>query len=130
MQEQDDLSPANRELELALKSVRPAGGNVDAVAAAFVAGRRSARLDVRMWKAAAVMALCVGVGSRYVTFGERQARPSESHEAVVASGYSPPAAVSEQSVLWLQRAVGERGLAGLPAAPTPGVRAVRGKDFF
>jgi hypothetical protein len=53
MQNQNELTPAERELELALKSLRPAASRIDPVAAALAARRRASHRRVRLWQAAA-----------------------------------------------------------------------------
>jgi hypothetical protein len=61
MQNQNELTPAERELELALKSLRPVASRIDPVAAALAARRRASHRRVRLWQAAAA-AVIVAVG--------------------------------------------------------------------
>ena len=130
MQEPNDLTPANRELERALKSVRPVDAHVDPVAAAFAAGRRSAENNLRVWKAAAVLALFVGMGSMFLIPTSRHVpAPADVRQPVFVTSYKP-APVPDQSVAALQQAMAERGLAGLPATRGPAPRPVRANDFF
>src|SRR5438477_10615615 len=60
MPEPEGLTPAQRELESALKSLAPAMARVDPVAAAFIAGRRSSQFQVHVWRAAAAIILLIG----------------------------------------------------------------------
>jgi hypothetical protein len=57
MQNQNELTPAERELELALKSLRPVASRIDPVAAALTAKRRASHRRVRLWQAAAAAAI-------------------------------------------------------------------------
>ncbi|MGH7176506.1 MAG: hypothetical protein ACREJC_03910 [Tepidisphaeraceae bacterium] len=65
MQDDPRLSGAEKELEQALGTLRPAGANVDPLACAFEAGKHSARTGAVMWKATSAalgMALIVVLG--------------------------------------------------------------------
>jgi hypothetical protein len=55
MQNQNELTPAERELEVVLKSLRPVESRIDPVAAALAAKRRASRRRVRLWQAAAAI---------------------------------------------------------------------------
>jgi hypothetical protein len=129
MQEQNGLTPAEQELELAMKSLSPSATRIDPVAAAFDAGRRSSQKYVRLWRAAAVFILLIGAGSwlapaRHITV----VRPHEVSEPAIALQPSqPPAAESLQA---LQQTVSEKGLDGLPAANVPTVHILRVEDSF
>ena len=63
MSEMDELSSAERELEAALHSLAPASADVDLVPAAFEAGRRSARRQLRWWQSAAIALLVVSTAA-------------------------------------------------------------------
>src|SRR5262245_57592623 len=62
-----DLPPAEREVEAALARLRPAAASVDPSDALFEAGRvagaRSARRQVHLWRAAAAVLLAGGVAA-------------------------------------------------------------------
>ena len=76
-----ELNPAERELESALRSLRPApASGVDAIAAAVAAGAASRRPSIYAWRAAAAV-LVVALGAA-VTLPSRSAT-------------SPPAVVAE-----------------------------------
>jgi hypothetical protein len=104
---------------------------VDPVAAAFAAGRRSARGQVRVWRSAAVVMFLVGAGTRVVPLSGGGAGTSREAVAptVVVRDRSPgmPAEpLSEQSLFVVQQAVVERGIDGLPAPrPPAAVRPAR-----
>lgn len=131
MQDENGLTPAQRELERALRSTRPAGGRVDAMAAAFDAGRASARRQVRFWQAGTTLALLIAVTPYLIPAGRAPSVGTESGlmladrtERVTAT--APP--VSEESVLVLQESVSRLGLDGLPAHRLPPARVVRVGD--
>ena len=63
MQDEAGLDPPERELELALRSLAPAVARIDPVSAAFEAGRRSSRRQVRLWQSAVAALLLVSAGS-------------------------------------------------------------------
>ena len=62
MSDQDELNPAERELEAALKSLTPRAARLDPVAAAYSAGQRSARREVRGWRVATAAMALVALG--------------------------------------------------------------------
>ena len=132
MQEQDGIRPGHRELELALKSVVPAVARVDPVAAAFAAGRRSARPRVHFWQAAAVLALAIGIGSRFIPAGREAIFDPSSVGPGLAIRHTPPAAepISDQSLLMLQRAVQKNGLDGLPRAHVGRAKVIHTGDVL
>jgi hypothetical protein len=130
MQEQDGLTPADRELEMALRSVAPAGAQIDSVAAAFTAGQRSVRGQLRLWQSAAAALVIVAAGSWMVpaTHNSSRARPDEY---VAMTGQSTEIdAVSEQSVLKLRETVRVKGLDSLPEVRLAPVRIVRGDEVL
>jgi hypothetical protein len=63
--EDDGLSPAQRELESALRSLSPAPRDVDPIAAAYEAGRRSLRWHVHAWQSAAALVL-IALGATWL----------------------------------------------------------------
>ena len=69
MQETNELSPAEREVEEALRSLAPVAMRVDAVGAALEAGRRSARRQLRLWRAMAAAAILIGVSGWLILSG-------------------------------------------------------------
>ncbi len=52
---EDALTPSEREVERALRGLRPAARGVDPVAVAFAAGAASALRGVWMWRGAAAV---------------------------------------------------------------------------
>lgn len=59
--ENDDLTPADRELEDALRGLRPGAAGIDPLAIAFAAGAASTRRSLFMWRsAAAVLVMALG----------------------------------------------------------------------
>jgi hypothetical protein len=121
MQNENELNPADRELELALKSLTPIGGRVDAIAAAFAAGGRSSQRWVRTWQSAAAAMLLVAAGSWVMR------APTPSHDRstptiIVIQPAAPARPLPDQSLLVLQRDVTEHGVDGLPASHIPVVQ--------
>jgi hypothetical protein len=139
--EQNDLTPADRELEAALKSLAPSRATrLDPVAAAFAAGSRSAQRQVRFWQSAAAAVVMIGVGSWLVPFGHRAnvapppplvaTSPPPAIAVATTAPPSPPASLASQSLVTLQHAVYENGVDGLPQTQLPTVRDLRVTDLF
>ncbi|HEX3602431.1 MAG TPA: hypothetical protein VHU84_19915 [Lacipirellulaceae bacterium] len=113
MSQENELTPAERELEAALMSLAPMATRLDPMAAAFAAGRISARREVRMWRAAAA-ALAVLAAGTWVL-------PSVRNEVAVmrvgipakiaSSPAMPP--LPEQSMAVLRKTIWEKGVDGL-----------------
>lgn len=132
-----DVRPAASDVEAALRSLAPALGNVDPLAAAYAAGRTGRRRELFAWRAAAVVALGIGTvgwlnpanrggGGDVVVHRDGPTTP------VLAStpmSVTPPVA-GAQSVLVMQRALTEGGLQALPAVPAPSILNLRNKDLF
>lgn len=127
MQEQDGLTPGERELELAMKSLSPAMAGINPIAAAFAAGRRSSERSMRVWRAVAVLMLVVGAGSWLMPLTNDKAKISEPAIAIQPRGAEPPAAESLQA---LQQTIREKGLDGLPAENIPAVHVINAEDIF
>lgn len=127
MPEREDLTPAERELETAFKSLAPAAARVDTVGAAFEAGRQSVRTQLLAWRFAAAAAMFIGVGSWLVP----TAAEFGTQIPIAATSTAPVAQpLSVQSLLMLQTAYRDKGLAGLPATDLPPVEAVRSADLL
>ena len=134
----DELTPAERELEAALKSLSPKQTQgVDPIAAAFAAGARSARSQVRLWQSAAAAVLLVAIGSWLIPAGgndrSRTVVVAPPPPETVAVATSAPVALpppSSHSVLMLQQTVRDRGVDGLPETELPTIRNLRVADFF
>ena len=132
MQDEHALTPAQRELELALKSVPPTAARVDSVAAAFSAGRRSARRRERLWQSAAVVLLLAAAGSWLAPAWHMADLPSDRSGVMLTDAHpqSPVRSLSDQSLLILQAAVREKGVDGLPAIDVPPVYNVQPTGTF
>ena len=129
-QEPNGLSPAQRELEEALRTLAPAPANVDAIAAAFTAGRNSAHRQVRVWQAAALLLLAIGSSAWLLphrSTGSVQPRDA-GRSMLVARSQPAPAPPPAQSLLMLQRAIWQQGLDGLPATQLPATEPTPLKD--
>jgi hypothetical protein len=125
-EQHNNLSPADRELEAALKSLAPAAAlGIDAIAAAFVAGQRAKRREIFAWRCATAATLFV-VGALLATltstlhspggqFSEHGTGSLAAYREPVAAPYTAP----QQSVLILNETVRQRGIEGLPAPRFP-----------
>jgi hypothetical protein len=131
MQEQNGLTPAEQELELAMKSLSPTAARIDPITAAFAAGRRSAQRPMHLWRASAVLMLLLSAGSWFAP-ARRNApvRPREFSEPAVAIQASPAEPLAAESMQLLEQTVREKGLDGLPAANIPAVHEVNADDIF
>ena len=117
---QDELNSADRELEAALKSLAPAAARIDPVAAAFAAGQRSGRRQLRVWQAAAAALLLVGAGAWLVPAAHQPASPRGVPDSAVALHDAIPTRVTtDQSLILLRAAVAEHGLDALPRVELP-----------
>jgi hypothetical protein len=120
MSEQDELNPAERELEAALKSLTPRATRLDPVAAAYSAGQLSARREVRRWRVATAAMALVGAGAWLFPVGQNLLGERQVSVPVVVAVSPEIRPVSEQSIVMLQKAVWEKGVDGLaPVQPAP-----------
>ncbi len=127
----DGLTPGERELELAMKSLSPSAARIDPIAAAFAAGRRTGQRPMRIWRAAAILMLLVGVGSWLVPVRHNVAiQPREISEPAVAIQPSRPEPLAAESLQVLEQTVREKGLDGLPAENIPAVHVLHPDDIF
>ena len=113
MSDQDELNPAERELEATLKSLTPRATRLDPVTAAYKAGQRSAHREVQGWRMATAVAAIFGAGTWLLPVGQNllAEKPVRGPIAVAMSPELRP--VSEQSMVMLQKAVWEKGVDGL-----------------
>jgi hypothetical protein len=109
------------DLERQLKSLHPASTHVDPIAAAYAAGRRSARRQTRIWQctAAAAVIICgfLAVPPQHLS------KPSELSITMAAM---PP--LSDQSVFVLQQMALEHGVDNLPRIPPAEGRILTVRD--
>jgi hypothetical protein len=127
MSEQDGLSPADRELESALQTLAPAAARLDAVTAAFEAGRRSSRRQVRLWQSAAAAMLLVSAGM-WCTPVDRGGMIPHKNSAIAVVAAVPadvPREFAPQSIAMLQAAMREHGVDGMPPVNLPDVSSTR-----
>jgi hypothetical protein len=132
MQDQNGLTPDERELELAMKSLSPAAVRIDPISAAFAAGLRSGRRPMRLWRAAALFMLLIGAGSWLAPFRHPVVVQPHDHfePAIALQTPAEPRPLAAESVQMLQQIVSEKGLDGLPAANIPAVHILRVGDIF
>ena len=127
MQEPHGLDPAERELEDALRTLSPASVRIEPVAAAFAAGRQSARRQTQLWRSIAAVASLIGVGVLLLQ-GRTNDRDTFQQSAVVASQVAT--AAPAQSLVMLQHTVRHQGVDALPQTPIPVVRTIRVHDVL
>jgi hypothetical protein len=113
MSDQDELNPAELEFEAALKSLSPAATRLDPVSAAYEAGRRSVRSQVRVWQAAAAVLTLVGAGSWLLPSGQQLVAVEKVRVPTVVAVSRESAPISEQSMMMLQKAIWEKGVDGM-----------------
>jgi hypothetical protein len=113
MSDQDELNPAERELEAALKSLTPRAARLDPVAAAYSAGQRSARREVRRWRVATAAMALLGAGTLLLPMGQNLLTEKQVRVPVVVAVSPEMRPVSEQSMVMLQKTVWEKGVDGL-----------------
>jgi hypothetical protein len=126
MDEKNDLSPANREFEMALRSLSPAVGRIDPISAAFAAGRRSANHRLHVWQSAVAAMLVVNVGLWLIPI-RRYAAPivAQVQTISVSQPTLPPSSLSEQSIAVMEQRVLEHGVDALPVSHMPTQRPLR-----
>lgn len=132
MQEFSKLSPVQRELEESLMTLSPPRPAIDAISAAFAAGQRSGRGQVRRWQSAAGLLLLAAVAPwviRVQRVSMETVHPTIPSMAV-DSHASPMPPLPSQSVLMLEQSMRANGLEGLPEAPVPAVQMVRPRDVL
>jgi hypothetical protein len=124
--EPTDLTPAQRELERALRSLPAAHAPLDPVAAAFTAGRRSAERPLRLWRSAAALLLLTTIAPHALRTPPSTPGRGEGGYATVAPPrilqVATPATPSPHSLLMLQKSLHEHGIDGLPPSHLPAVR--------
>jgi hypothetical protein len=113
----------NDKIEAALRSLSPAAVRVDAVAAAYAAGRGRARV----WRAATVMSLML-CAAAWVRPHERVSDVSVATAGRTAE--QPVERPSELSVICLQEAVLRDGMEGLPKPDVASTRAVNIQGLY
>jgi hypothetical protein len=130
MSDQDELNPAERELEASLKSLTPRATRLDPVAAAYSAGQRSARREVRHWRVATAAMALIGAGSWLMPAGlsllaERRMRVAET--VATAPELRP---VPEQSMAMLRKTVWEKGVDGLSPVQLAPVKVIHIEEII
>ena len=113
MSDQDELNPAERELEAALKSLTPTATRLDPVAAAYCAGQRSARREVRRWRVATAAVALLGAGTWLLPMGQNFSGEKQVLIPVTAALSPEMRPVPDQSMIVLRKVVWEKGVDGL-----------------
>ena len=124
MPNQDELTPADRELESALGCLRPAGAGMDRGELMFRLGQASVRRRGRIWQGlAAVLVACLAISliarpaprevERIVRVPVVQ--PVEAGETLSPVLVATASALPDNAYLKVRRRVLDRGLDALPA---------------
>jgi hypothetical protein len=127
---EDDLNPADRELEDALRSLSPALARIDPIAAAFAAGEKSAQRVTHVWQSLAAIVTVALIGSWMIPTPHHAA---PGNQFVEMAGSNPPqvvTAMDAHSVMAMQEAIRDRGIGALPKIEVPAVRPFDAKDMF
>jgi hypothetical protein len=130
MQHEQDLTPAQREFELGLRTLAARPGQMDAIAAAFAAGQRSQNRSLRIWRSATALLLLIA-GTSFLVPPGRTLNPAPIIRSVPVAADSslPPAPqVSDQSLMILQQAVSRRGVDSLPESRLPIIRSMMSNE--
>jgi hypothetical protein len=119
MQDQNDLTEEQREIEQELQSLAARPGRMDPVAAAFAAGRRSTAKNLNAWRGAACGLLLIAIASWMVPTAHNTGGPQKFEPSTVVIHSQPPSAppMSDQSLLILQQTATQRGVDALPQSP-------------
>jgi hypothetical protein len=72
MFDEPQLTAAERDVETALRSLRPTPARIDALGATVAAGRRTTRKRLRLWQVAAAAAIVIGGGMWLLLTPSRQ----------------------------------------------------------
>jgi hypothetical protein len=129
MSQHDELNPADNEVVETLRSLAPAQVRIDSVAAAYAAGRNSAKRQLLHWRAIAAVLLVTGTASWLLPAGEsmvREARPP-SNFASAAPGVRV-ADAHAQSLAALQYAMYRNGVQSMPVTSIPTAGSIRVSD--
>src|SRR5437868_1370152 len=114
MQDEDELTASERELEQALRLLRPTAARVNGAAAALEAGRRRATRRMQVWVAAAAASLVL-VGGAWLALGPRGPAPvvvqQRAPDAAAQLVLVARGAVDPPTVLSYRRALGKSAAA-------------------
>lgn len=112
MRDEMNINPADRELESALRGLKPVASAVDPIGCAFDAGRASMRRQNRTWQGAcAALLVCVGALATLRT-GQAPQQPSDPGVYAAATPTASP-----DSYLLVRNRVLQDGLGALPSLP-------------
>jgi hypothetical protein len=126
--ENDELTPAERELEAALSSLKPTGAQVDPVAAAFEAGGRAARRRVHVWQSATAAPLLLAIGGWLMPLSQPVHRSvAPALVTTTPQSVAPPSPIN---LVALERAIRDQGVDALPRTPFPASHALHSSDLF
>lgn len=122
MQEDNGLNSDQRDLENALRSLSPAHSQLNAIAAAFEAGRMVRRGQVRILSAVSAMSILLAIGSLLWT--QRPGFSPPSTIAVLSKSESRSRFVSSPSgptLITLEQTLQSHGVDALPPTAVPKV---------
>lgn len=123
---QPNLTPAQLEIERALRSLPASRTAIDPVAAAFAAGRRSLRTTLRLFQTVCAFLLVASIAPHFLASPSRSPAPLQGGRgyATMAQHVSSPE-VFPQSLLLLDQTVLAGGLDALPRSTPPAAPPTR-----
>ncbi len=127
---EDNLNPADRELEDALRSLTPTNARVDPIAAAFEAGAKSAQHKTRVWQSLAAVVTVALIGSWMIPPAHRSMPGNQFVQMPLSNPARVVPAMDAHSVMAMQEALRDRGIGALPKAEVPAIRPFDAKDMF
>jgi len=125
--DEPQLSRSERELEVMLKTLKPAEPDVSAAQIAFEAGRRAGRMQLFRWRAAAaILVAALGVSiiahpaarpvDRFVSVQPAEPREVKSPPELDRQPYADASPSGAETYLNLRQTILQRGIDALPSA--------------
>jgi hypothetical protein len=133
MQENFELSTEQAELEAELRKLSLGDCRINAISAAFTAGRRSMRLRLAAWQASAGLMLLLVASISLRAFVQRPARPQlpvAGATGIVAAPAEAIAPPQPQSLAVLEKTVRDGGLDALPSPALPEIKPLYAGELF
>jgi hypothetical protein len=113
-------------IESSLRRLAPTPARLDPITAAFAAGRRVQKRTTRLWQTVCVCLVLITAAIGRTT--PRHADLATSPPLAVIQ--QVPMMPSEQSLLMLQRDIGEKGIDGLPEEALPPAQPASSANLF
>jgi hypothetical protein len=127
---EDNLNPADRELEEALRSLSPTSARVDPITAAFAAGTKSAQRKTRVWQSLAAIVTVALIGSWLIPSPHHSMQEIQLVQMPISNPPRVVPAMDAHTVMAMREAVRDRGISALPKTELPAIRPFDAKDMF